>query len=903
MHNGGTQFACHDACDKFTQQEDRMGSTRTSAIKNSQKKLTVIRPQQPRFWGQLGIFPAALTEGDPSFNDFSTAKGLLRRIGRGNLGMLCEKFKIVADEDSDAAELTEKLLAQSDAMTILHLAEFMKRRIEPIENYFTTKHSETAFKKIQASVAQHSPRRPEKLKPFTRLLLLFNKRPAALLDIFAAENWRSHSTSFEYLLTSKDDFPKFANKNTAGIVKAFEKVTKFGVSKLCAHTLSDGRRIWIFLREYKPRVKRDYHHDYNVSHDCGMIIFGYDPADGHIHFKSGNKQLAFEFSDLIEKNFDSKLVHLKSLLFSDYKPDETASRFCGDYDESGGILLHEIEFSRTGLPGEAGVCLKRGFMQKSVKNAVQTLADESNGFLDVSGPADVARMLMEFDGKPATVELVRDKGGAFTFDFNNSGWEKEDQKAFEGCFQTTFGIPVNRLIDPTVAPMGNAAIIGSLLGQKNRATVLPYQEEMLDFLMEEKLLKCERHSFRCCTENFCPSNKKPITNEDQKRCTSCNATPGQSQSTLLTLGKSQLVKLAAKFFANSNFELDTTIRSFEGVKYYRLKQPDGDQSVLMALVIADRPTPTMRHAFERASLPLIVLQPTTGGKLAYVDLDNVGHLSAAHMIASRGETSLRRVVERSCHNVVNKMGLTHQEAIRKAARHSHSILTDGTEELNGNKYETEIFNLMRILLPYSFQLGRVGKEEPDGFVSIPDYKDIDGLSDVGSFNFSYDAKYSEEEKGYNFGSTERLQVINYIQSLSRKKHILGTRNGKYHAHLIVSNNIQNSKLAAAAKKLYGDDGLKGKAKDVRFGVMRQEFVIELYEWVQGQSLKVLQKRPYLYECIIKLLETNNSDRFVELGTAEAKQVIETVEKFETVEAKIERGELIKSLDDDKQLIS
>lgn len=879
-----------------------MGSTRTSAIETTQKKLTVIRPQQPSFWGQLGIFPAALTEGDLSFNDTNTAKGLLQKIGRGNLGMLCEKFKIVVGDDPDAAELAAKLLARSDAMTILHLAEFMKRRIEPIEDYFKTKHSENAFNKIQFSVAQHSPRRPEKLKPFTKLLLLFNKRPKALLDIFAAENWRSHSTSFEYSLTSKDDFAKFVNKNTTGIIKAFEKVTKFGVSKLCAHTLSDGRRIWIFLREYKPRVKRDYYHEYNVSHDCGMIIFGYDPSDGHIHFKSGNKQLAFEFSDLVENSFDPKLVHLKSLLFSDYKPDETASLFCGDYDESGGILLHEIEFSRTGLPGETGVCLKRGFMQKSVKNALQTLAHENNGFLDVSGPADVVRMLMEFEGKPATVEVVRDKGGAFTFDFDNSGWKKEDQRAFEGCFQATFGIPVNRLIDPAVAPLGNAAIIGSLLGQKNRAAVLPYQEDMLDFLMVEKYLKCEQYAFRCCTENFCANNKKPVTNEEQKRCKTCNAALGQSQSTLLTLGKTKLVKLAAKFFAKSNFELDTTIRSFESVKYYQLKQPDGDQSVLMALVIADRPTPTMRLAFERASLPLIVLQPTTGGKVAYVDFENVGHLSAAHMIASQGKTSLQPLVENSCHNVVNKMGLTHQEAIRKAARHSHEILTGGTEELTGNKYETEIFNLMRIILPYSFQLGRVGKEEPDGFVSIPDYQDIDDLSAVGSFNFSYDAKYSEDEKGYNFGASERRQMIDYIQTLSRKKHILGTRNSKYHAHLIVSNNIQNSKLVAAAKKLYGEDGLKGKAKDVRFGVMRQEFVVLLYEWVQLQSNEVLQKRPYLYECIIKLLQRNNSDQFVELDAAAANRVIETVEKLETVEARISRRELVTSLDDDTLII-
>lgn len=879
-----------------------MGSARTTTVNTSANNTFVIPSKPNEFWGRLGIFPDAYDGGEAGFGGTVEAKILLSALGSGNLGMLCERFKITIPKDADRSNLATAFLTKADPLTVLHLAEFMKRRIDWIEKCFEDKFGNSGQRKIESAVSQHSPRRPEKLKAFTKLLLLFNKKQTALLDVFGLESWHGHSTSFEYSVSGSDKFATFVNRNISGIEKSFGKVTKHGVKLLCKHVLPDRRNIWVFLREYAPKVKRDYRSDYNVAHECGMIVFGFDPSDNRVHFKSSNKQLAEAFSETTEESFDGQLTLLKNLVFSDYIPEQVSRNFCGDYSEEHDVFLQEIAFGRTGLPDGSGFAIKRGFMKRSVKQDLQILSNEDNGYLSVSGPGDIEELEVDFLGQVARIKLERDKGGAFRFTFDNKGWDKKQQTNFESSFREAFGVPLNRLIDPSVVPMGSASIIASLLSQKNFANVAPYQEDELRYLLDAGYLKSETHSLRGCVNNFCSETKKIVTDESRQRCVKCSKQLGSWNANMLEPAQSKLIRLVARFFDDSGFELQITPKKIESVSYYQLRQrTDDGEGVRLAVVVANHPTPAVRQTFERASLPLIVLQPSTFSKPVYVDFDNVGHISLANLIASE-QQSLSETLMKQCGELASKMALTHNEAIQKAARHSRKILTEGTASLTGNQYEIEIFNLLRIIFPYSFQLGRVGKEEPDGFVSIPDYSDIESLEDVNSFNFSYDAKYSEAKKGYDFGSIERRQMIDYIGRFSRKKHVLGRNNTKYHAHVIVSNNLQNEKLSAAAKFAYGEDGLKGKARQVRLVLMRQAYILSLFDWVQSNPNEFMEKRAYLYEAIIKQLQMDTAEKFVELDSEQAEQVIDSVKKLEVYETRISRTNLERSLDDEDALV-
>ena len=194
-----------------------MGSTRTFVAKNSTANTLVIPSKTNEFWGQLGIFPDAYVDGEPGLGGLVEAKVLVSAIGSGNLGMLCEHFKIPIPKDADRSSLASAFFKRADPLTVLHLTEFLKRRIDWVEKCFEDKFSRTAIEKFEKGVVQHSPRRPEKLKPLTKLLLLFSKKQTALLDVFGLESWHGHSTSFEYAVSGKDSFSAFINRNMKGI--------------------------------------------------------------------------------------------------------------------------------------------------------------------------------------------------------------------------------------------------------------------------------------------------------------------------------------------------------------------------------------------------------------------------------------------------------------------------------------------------------------------------------------------------------------------------------------------------------------------------------------------------------------------------------------------------------------
>jgi len=96
---------------------------------------------------------------------------------------------------------------------------------------------------------------------------------------------------------------------------------------------------------------------------------------------------------------------------------------------------------------------------------------------------------------------------------------------------------------------------------------------------------------------------------------------------------------------------------------------------------------------------------------------------------------------------------------------------------------------------------------------------------------------------------------------------------------------------------------KGKAKKVRLVLMRQEFVMALFDWVQNHSVQVMQKRLFVFQAIIELLERESQEKFTELSEAEAQAVIEAVKKMDVVESRIPEEKLKRSLDDKGSLIN
>ncbi|HEY9714009.1 MAG TPA: hypothetical protein V6C72_11095, partial [Chroococcales cyanobacterium] len=239
--------------------------SRAPAAKRRSKP-AFIDTEPDSFWQKIGIHPPAADQFNRSHEGLAAAQNALTSLGRGNLRTLCESSLLPYDAAADELRLAQTLIAAADIPTVLHLREFLKRKTEWVEQAYQEVFSERQRRGHAASIEQLSRSSRETLKPLTKLFLVYRKRPQALLDVYVYEAWHKRSTSFEYSLAASDakGIAKLVTRNLSQLIRRLELVTRRGITSLVHHTLPSGLTVWMLLREYGSKVRRDYDSQYQV---------------------------------------------------------------------------------------------------------------------------------------------------------------------------------------------------------------------------------------------------------------------------------------------------------------------------------------------------------------------------------------------------------------------------------------------------------------------------------------------------------------------------------------------------------------------------------------------------------------------------------------------------------------
>ena len=771
----------------------------------------------------------------------------------------------------------------------------MKRRTEAVEATFESTFSESTRSGFAASVSQLGHPN-ETIKPLTKLLLLYRHSPETLRNIFYHDLWYSKTSYFEYEIEGSWLLP--VGEMAQSVADKFSEATRRSVRFSGSHEIEEGIQVLLFLREYAPRIKRDFTSGYNVLHECGLIVVGIDIPKKRLHLKSGNRQFAEALKFFIESQASCKIRLLKNKVFSDYSPEFVRCAFQGAYRTDKHVDIKEIEYSRSALPGHGPIAVKAGFSENSVRSALEFLTDGDAALLDISGPADINRLMVGFAGRTAEIVTQVEKDGAVRLQFDNAGWPGDLQAEFEDAFLDSFGVPLNRLIDPTVISMGNVGVLAYLLSVHCEDDVQGYQQDTFDCLCDEGYLTRTTRPARGCRDNFCKMRYKAITIPEQHVCRVCDKPLEEWDVVEVSRNDSKIFSLVGSVLKESTgWELSTKKQQFETRKYAPLtNQATEGPDDTICVVLQDRITNEMRMAFERLSRPLVVIQPHTDNRNVFVDADNVGRISLAYLIAAQANEHEQAKCYQRCSEMIKRLLASHRERTEKAARHSYSILSDKQGEISGNQYETEIFNVLRPIFLYCHKLGRPGKPEPDGFVCIPDYRDIEDLVDAISWNFSYDAKHSNKADGYDLDHDEQRKMLEYILKFRKSRQVLDGRDRKIRAHVIISNNIAESKIKNAADFLYGEDGLPSKHRDVRLVLMRDQFLLRLFDWMQSHVEEVCTKRPYLLGLLIELMSKESEKRYIVLNEDDADNLVTELSKYQVIEKRVLGKALQDSLD-------
>jgi hypothetical protein len=717
--------------------------------------------------------------------------------------------------------------------------------------------------------------------------------------VFFQDLWLNRTTYFEF---GGKDGAWDANtgsrlaENGEAMAKCIGGITRRGVVFSGSRRVAGNVTVMLFVREYAPKVARDFREEYNIHYCCGIIVVAIDDASKTVQLKCASRQIAENIKTFIEDRAGVELILLKNQVCSEYNAERVRNSLLGIEKTDGTVDLTEIKFARSGLFGGSAITVEAAFLQKSIAEGLQLLADQS--IVDFRGPADLDYVTFMFKGRRARLETEVVRGGAMRLNFENAGWTPEAQAELEEAVFRTYGLPVNKLVDPGVAGLGYAGVYSHLLRVRTDGEVECYQRECFDELLDAGILRKLPKRIRGCRSGVCRLRLEPVLLAEQENCRACGQPLQEWDIDAIETDDAQIAAFVRDVLDRAtDWKLSDRHHQFERRRYYSLEPHGSDcQDDRVCLIVNDRLTTTAKRDFERFSRPVVLVQAATDARVVFVDEDGIGRISLSSLLAAQHKDEDRGTADELCERMLSKLMQSYEERVSKAARHAQEVLSGDTTGMKGHQYETGIFNVVRVLFPYTHQLGREGKKEPDGFVSVPYYEENAAYADAEGWAWTYDAKHSDKSNGYDLNIDERRKIVEYINSFRANRKMFDGNRRKIKAHVIITNGISATNMQATADHVFGNDGVKKNNRDIRLAFVDQGFLLRLFEWAQEHSQELRSKRPYFNSLFIKSLDRDTAEKYLFLAVDDANDVIKELAAFRSIDTPVNGQALEASLD-------
>lgn len=851
----------------------------------------LVEPSTSDSWQAVGIFPDALAHGDKLAELQRKTRKSLHDLGQGNQKFLCEQAMIPRADDASRDDLVKLLLNSAPKHTLVHLREFMQRRVAEIEETFLARFTEGQRKSFESAIGNLS-NATEQMKVLTKLVLLYRQNPDYLRDIYYLKLSRSRPTSFEY--TSQGKIPADALRRIGQ--KAAKLEYEIGELKngqpirfQGCHRLPSGTIVVSILRQYSPKVQPDFREDqpYNLHYGFGHIVFSLHPDRSLVDVRCKSSRISETIEVWLASTLGVKLKSAKGAVFANYDPEQVIKRLLGDYPADTGLDLVSMGFRRTILPSQSALTVAVGPHQASVKDDLEAM--RRNGTLHTRSVLDIESMAVAFKTQTARITSEATRGGAIRLCFDNTGWDDELEAEFRAAFEKAFVLPLDRLIDPTKLAMGDEGVIGHLLSVRSEDQVQHFQKETFEQLVTAGVLQPKPERTMNCTRQGC--DQKPLTASKKEECPKCGAKLVAREQVRVFRNPKEIKAVVSSIFSWQGCSLGADENQFEGVKHYQLKFTDaGGQTRLVSVLIRDTVPDSMKTKLERSSRALLVVKARTPDRPVYLDESGVGQVSLAYLLAARQVSGGEAEARDKCKELLQALQRDHARRIHQSGLWSYEILKARFSSITDDEFETEIYNVLRSLFPESIKLGRKGKNEPDGLVGFPWHQD-GSLRDGRLWTCTYDAKLAETAKAYNFDRDEYRKMKEYIE-IFRASRYLYHKTNRVMSHVLISNNIKEARIKGAAEYLVSAEGLKDEDKEVTVALMLHTFLIRLYERVRDREHDFRRRGPHLAFEMKERLARPGKAGYVILTEDDADEVAQAV---------LDRAEVHPGLDEPKVL--
>jgi hypothetical protein len=833
---------------------------------------TWLHPQDERYWERLQIFPNAVTKS-PARSDYQRkALRQYERLGRANLLWIANQAGIAFQKTDSTKQLAQRLLSSSLGTEFLYLATFFRPRVNAVAEYFDAHTSRLKGAALEAEIKNLSIGGMETPKPLTKLIAAFSIDPASLEAIHYCYAWRKLPTLFEF--SPEKELPAQPIRKLAGRIKVLatqlgkikqgEQYTYFGCKDLQQHIT-----VFVLHRKYPASVKPDYESKFRLQHDYSMVVFALDTQRKRLLVKVVNRAIAEAIASWAETELNTPFIRAGGKIFGEYDPQSVETSLLGGYDESYEMDLTGISFRHSFAPNHSRITLAAQQFSKGVREDLLWMKDER--MLRLRSLADIEFLKLRFDGLEAEIACIVEKNGAIRLQLDDSHMLDGRAEQFKEVFHKVFGIPLGQLIDPTLLTMGAAEIYHFLLSGVRESDLLDYHKEALVKLLGTGLLKkIEERVGRCTDLNCAPGRTQFITDENLTRCPACHGQLDWQTATRYLEDPKAAISIARKLLGQaSKWKMDSVERAFESKKFYRL-HPKRNPNRNVCVFVNNRLNATKVEALQRANFPILVVHPQGAHRLPSIDAHGVAHIGLPYALSAYEDKPTWKAYQKSFRDVLRRLQRSEQERVLRASRASWEMLEHQPADYDDRKYESDIFNLLRSMFPYTVKWG--GGNKPDGFCSLVYFPGND-LRHPAHFNLSYDAKYSDDI--YAFGIGEFDQMFRYVRLLHQPKRLKSLGN-QYDAHVIITNSMDQSAMKNAADYLWSQHRLGSEQTDFMLVFMRDGFLRRLWQRVRENETAFSQRSTYLPEYLVRLIKTKQELGYTLLDRVEAEELVAEV---------------------------
>jgi hypothetical protein len=337
-----------------------------------------------------------------------------------------------------------------------------------------------------------------------------------------------------------------------------------------------------------------------------------------------------------------------------------------------------------------------------------------------------------------------------------------------------------------------------------------------------------------------------------------------------------------------NWKFSTTTRQFEGFPFYRFRSA-ASRNKMVHVFLNDRVTAIKVDTFQRTMFPILVIHPTGNQRAPVIDSAGLAHVGLPCALTALESKEAKKQFRRSLFTVIRRLLQLEHERVLTSSRLSRDLLDDKPVDYDEWKFEADVYNVIRRLLPYSYKWG--GKNKPDGFISFTDFENND-LKKPLKYNFSYDAKYSKTT--YEFAIKEFRQMFDYILGLGNSNQ-LKLEGNQHDGHIIISNSIDESSMRGASDFLWSEHRLGSSRPGFLLVFMRDEFLVRTWDMVHDRREEVAKRWMLFPQALMRAIKTNEIDRYSLLDGEAATTMMDWLIRQPTIENPLNNELLLEDL--------